>query len=212
MINHVSSRTAITIVVLMTIALQTVPPHPIQDSASETAGKTIVIANPRKVIEHRARQVILAIKKKDMTRLSTFIHPDRGIRFTPYTYVSIDDDLVFTRSNIKNLWSNKDRFVWGSYEGSGDPILLTFRGYYKQFIYDFDFAGLRSVTYQSSNTGSSMNNPWEFYPGAIVVGYHWPGREAPRGGAMDWKGLRLVFQEKAGKWYLVGIIHDEWLI
>ena len=29
---------------------------------------------------------------------------------------------------------------------------------------------------------------------------------------MDWKSLRLVFQEKDNIWYLVGIIHDGWTI
>jgi hypothetical protein len=29
---------------------------------------------------------------------------------------------------------------------------------------------------------------------------------------MDWQSLRLVFEETAGNWYLVGIVHDQWTI
>jgi len=29
---------------------------------------------------------------------------------------------------------------------------------------------------------------------------------------MDWKSLRLVFKERNGKFFLVGIGHDEWTI
>jgi hypothetical protein len=29
---------------------------------------------------------------------------------------------------------------------------------------------------------------------------------------MDWRSLRLVFEEQGGSWYLVGIVHDQWTI
>jgi len=29
---------------------------------------------------------------------------------------------------------------------------------------------------------------------------------------MDWRSLKLVFKEKDGNWYLVGVVHDEWTI
>jgi len=29
---------------------------------------------------------------------------------------------------------------------------------------------------------------------------------------MDWKSLRLVFEQYEGRWYLVGIINNQWTI
>lgn len=183
-----------------------------QDSAAAGTVATITSAKAKRIIAARAREVILAIKRRDTARLSAFVHPDKGVRFTPYNYVSITSDLVFSRDRIRNLLLSKKRHVWGDYEGSGDPIRLTFSEYYKIFIYDQDFASMPGVNYNTFNTRGSADNPWEFYPGAIIVGYYYPGIEGPRGGIMDWKGLRLVFQKKGKTWFLVGILHDEWLI
>jgi hypothetical protein len=43
------------------------------------------------------------------------------------------------------------------------------------------------------------------------VEYYFPGFEAQYEG-MDWKSLRLVFEQHQGSWKLVGIIHNEWTI
>jgi len=43
------------------------------------------------------------------------------------------------------------------------------------------------------------------------VEYHFPGID-PQYGGLDWRSLRLVFQQSGGEWYLVGIIHDQWTI
>ncbi len=59
--------------------------------------------------------------------------------------------------------------------------------------------------------GNSIDNSQEYYPGAMVVEYHFPGFD-PQYGGLDWASLRLVFQEFEGRWVLVGIIHDEWTI
>lgn len=210
--NKKATITAFVISILMIVASTAVGATVFQDSNAEITTHTLSPAKARRVIASRAKQVILAIKRRDMTRLSTFIHPNRGVRFTPYNYVSLKDDLIFRRGDIKGLMSSKEKYVWGNYEGSGDPIRLTFTSYYKRFIYDHDFASMPGVSYDTFNTRGSADNPWEFYPGAIIVGYYFPGIEGPRGGAMDWKGLRLVFQPKGKTWYLVGILHDEWLI
>lgn len=183
-----------------------------QNSGSELQTKSVSDRYLRRVIARRARQVIMALKNRNMTLLSTFVHPEKGVRFTPYNYVSLEKDLVIKRVQIVGLLSSNKKYVWGDYEGSGDPIRLTFNGYYKRFVYDHDFANMPGVSYDNSNTRGSADNPWEFYPGAILVGYYYPGVEGPRGGAMDWKGLRLAFQKKGKTWYLVGILHNEWLI
>lgn len=207
-----ATRTASVILILMIVASTAVEASVIQESSSTTTSGDVTPARAKQIIASRATQVILALKSRDMVRLSTFVHPDKGVRFTPYNYVSLKDDLVFKRAVIKSMMSNKKNYVWGDYEGSGDPIRLTFRRYYNRFIYDHDFAHMPGVSFDTFNTRGSADNPWEFYPGAIIVGYYFPGVEGPRGGAMDWKGLRLVFQPKGKTWYLVGILHDEWLI
>jgi hypothetical protein len=51
----------------------------------------------------------------------------------------------------------------------------------------------------------------EVYPDATVVEFHFPGFEEKYEG-MDWKSLRVVVEKLDNKWYVVGIIHDQWTI
>ena len=170
----------------------------------ETAGEQYLFA--------RAFDVVLAIKNNDMKKLSGFIHPDKGVRFSPYGYIDTEKHLLFTSSQVQGLSKDKREFVWGAYDGTGDPINLTFEGYYNKFIYDVDFANAKII---GNNTvvghGNSLINISEVYPGAVFIEYHFPGFD-PQYNGMDWRSLRLIFEEKDGAWYIVGIVHDQWTI
>lgn len=165
----------------------------------------------RRIIERRARQIVLALRARDMRRLAQFVHPERGVRFSPYAFIEPGTHLVFTCAQLRNLITSRRRYVWGSYDGSGDDIRLTFRQYYNAFVYDKDFARVSEVLYNVQRMrGSSLDNLREVYPREIFVEYYYPGTSAR--GEMDWASLRLVFAEHRGGWYLVGIVHDQWTI
>jgi cell division protein FtsB len=169
-------------------------------------------AGAKEVIEARTKEAITAIKNKDFNKLSQMAYPELGIRFSPYAYVDMETSIVLTPGDIKALPKNKKVYTWGSYDGTGDPIRLTFDAYYKKFIYDKDFANAKEIGYNRMiGRGNSINNLSVVYPGAIFVEYHFPG-EDPKYAGMDWKSLRLVFQEINNQWALVAIVHDEWTI
>ncbi|HUM37898.1 MAG TPA: hypothetical protein PLQ85_13585, partial [Anaerolineae bacterium] len=103
-------------------------------------------------------------------------------------------------------------YEWGVYDGSGEPIQLTFAAYYQKFVFDHDYTTAVAVSVNERlGMGNSIDNSQEYYPGAMVVEYHFPGFD-PQYGGLDWTSLRLVFQEFEGRWVLVGIIHDQWTI
>jgi hypothetical protein len=161
------------------------------------------------IIAGRAGEVILAIKNKDMEKLAGFAHPTQGVRFSPYAYVQ-KTDRVLTAAQIKTAWTDSAQYLWGAYDGSGLAIKLAFQGYYKQFIYSHDFARAEQIGYDRRiGSGTTRDNSAEFYPGAIVVEYHFPGFDTKFQG-MDWESLRLVFQKEGQVWYLVGVIHAQW--
>jgi len=169
-------------------------------------------AKAKQIIASRANQVILLLKKKDFAKLSKVIHPDKGVRFSPYAYVSGNKDKVFSARKIKTLSSDKTKYIWGAYDGSGDPIQLAFRDYYKRFVYSREFAAAKQIGYNRFiGGGNTINNAFQAYPKSIIVEYHFTGFE-PKYEGLDWESLRLVFEEKKGVWYLVGIIHDQWTI
>jgi hypothetical protein len=166
-------------------------------------------------IARRARQVLLFLKSRNVAGLSTFVHPRKGLRFSPYHSVNLQKggDRVFTRNQVKSLLADKKRYRWGEDDGSGDPIRLTFAGYQRKFVYDHDYLRAPDVTYNSASlsSGNLINNIRESYPAAIIVEYHFPGFEEKYGG-MDWTSLWLVFEKQGSEWYLVGLVHGEWTI
>lgn len=165
-----------------------------------------------KSFETIAAETIQAIKKQDWDALSVLIDPEKGLRFSPYAYVDKEKDIVFKADKLKTAALGNEKYIWGSYDGTGDPIELTFADYYKKFIYDMDFANAKDIGYNKFiGNGNSLNNCLEAYPGASTVEYHFPGQD-PKYEGMDWRSLRLVFEKSANQWYLVGIIHDQWTI
>jgi hypothetical protein len=144
-----------------------------------------------------------------MRQLSSFVHPDKGLRFSPYVYVE-SSNRVFTRWQVANLFRNNRRYMWGEADGTGDPLRLTARQFFNQFIYDKDFLRAKEVNYNTvKGRGNTINNIFEFYPRTIAVEYYLPGTN-PQYSGMDWGGLWLVFEQKGNTWYLVGLASDEW--
>ncbi len=164
----------------------------------------------------RAAQVILALKGRDLRALAGWVHPTKGIRFSPYGYVRAvpgspgGQDLVFTAAQVRGLWSDPSVYVWGAAAGSGEPIELTFAAYYGRYIYDVEFARPDVIGFgETIGSGNTINNIAEVYPAAFVVEYHFEGFD-PSYAGMDWRSLRLALEEAGGSWYVVGIVHDEW--
>ena len=166
----------------------------------------------------RAAEIIWAIQDKDLDGLSGFVHPEKGVRFSPYTYVRTeqepvgDRDLVFSAAQVVELFGDQTVYHWGWFDGSGEPIELTLEAYWERFVYDVDFFRPHVIGYdQIIGQGNTINNIAQAYPGATTVEYHFEGFENKYAG-MDWRSLRLVLAKYEGDWYLVGVVHDEWTI
>lgn len=161
--------------------------------------------------EERAGQAITAIKNRDLTALSAIVDPQVGVRFSPYGYIQTEagKDRIFTAAQLKDAMGDQTVRLWGMFDGSGEPINLTFAKYWDRFVYDKDFVATPQVGFnkiiKQSNT---IINISEAYPNASFVEYHVPGTDKYAG--MDWASLRLVFRQVDGVWYLIGIIHDQW--
>jgi hypothetical protein len=166
------------------------------------------IAKAEKIFAGRARAIMQAIKHGDMATLSTFVHPRKGVRFSPYWYVQPEEALTFSRKQIGNLLTSKRKYHWGTEDGSGDPIRLTARRYFKQWVYDRDFLNAENIGYNELFAGPTTMacNFDDAYPEAIFVSFYDPGNEPQS--EFDWASLFLAFEKKGKTWYLVGIIHN----
>lgn len=170
-------------------------------------------ADAKRVIEKRASEAIGVIKNKDFQHLSRLTHPDKGLIFSPYPFVS-GREKPLSKKELRNL-SLEDKAIFQvvPQEGSGDDVNYSLADYFKRFVYGRDFAQAPKVSYNEHlSEGNCSIDLDEKLPGSIIVEYYFPGFDPKRDG-MDWESLFLAF-EKAddGNWYLVDIAHDSWCI
>ena len=159
-----------------------------------------------------ALEVVQVIKDEDMVALSTYIHPTQGVRFSPYGYIDVPTNQVFTIAQVPGLMTNPQILTWGSYDGTGDPIDLSFADYFEEFVYDEDYVNPHMIGNNVLiGTGNTLNNIANVYPNGEFIEFHFTGFD-PQYEGIDWSSLKLVFEEDNGTWYLIGIIHDQWTI
>ncbi|ANB59430.1 hypothetical protein [Anoxybacteroides amylolyticum] len=165
-----------------------------------------------KDVLHTALDVVTALQAKDMKKVATYVHPEKGVRFSPYGHVNPDSDVVFKKTELPSLMESKHIYHFGTFDGSGQPIDMTFQDYFHKFVYDVDFANPHII---GNNVvigkGNTIENIHDVYPNAVFVEFHFTGFDKQYNG-MDWRSLRLVLEKQGETWYLVGIVHDQWTI
>jgi hypothetical protein len=165
-----------------------------------------------KTILTLTKQVLTSVKNKDYKRFASFIHPILGVRFSPYGYADTLNDVKFTADKFLDAISKQTVFNWGDYDGSGDTILLTAVQYFGQFVYNADFlnaekTGVNKILHQ----GNTLVNLQGIYKRCDFSESYFSGFDKKFGG-MDWCSLRLVYKKYKSKYYLVGVMHDQWTI
>ena len=193
----------------------TQPIGPDQDSLQKTIKDSLEFARKKDSILLKLTQNILTnLKNKHYAAFANHIHPIDGIRFSPYGHVDTIRHLKFSRATFI-AQSNKadlEMIVWGEFDGTGDPIKMTLNNYMRRFVYDVDFVKPeRLAVNEFIGAGNSLNNLLSVYKNCNFTESHFSGFDKDYNG-MDWKSLRLVFKERNRRFFLVGIVHDEWTI
>lgn len=184
----------------------------LKDKGEENKNTSTLSEENKNVISNKATEIINLLKEKNMEELATYIHPTKGVRFTPYTTVSLEADKVFNKEGIENFFEDETEYLWGKYDGSGEDILLKPNDYYERFIYDEDYANAEIISYNEvMSVGNNIENQFEIYPNSIIVEYYFSGFN-PEYAGMDWRSVRIVFEKENNEWYITGIIHNEWTI
>jgi len=162
--------------------------------------------------EERAGAVLEALAARDMEALAALVHPELGVRFSPYPFVDVDNDIVLSADDIRSALDSDRVYTWGAWDGTGLPIEMTFAEYLERFVWDHDYRQAEQVAVNEFiATGNAINNARDVYPEATIIEYYFSGFNPDYAG-MDWRCLRLVMEESGGQWYLSGIIHGEWTI
>ena len=159
-----------------------------------------------------SNRIMKKIRDFNYFELMNHVSHERGLRFSPYANIDTINDVQLSPQEIKAVITSKESIHWGSFDGSGDSINMSFAKYHQKFVYDVDFLNAEKIEIdQFIGSGNSLNNLQTAYPNCRFVEYHFSGFDE-KYDKMDWRSLRLVFKKEKAKYYLVGIIHAQWTI
>jgi hypothetical protein len=187
-------------------------------NADSIAAKVDSVASPKvasvdsATLVQRAKEILQFAAKKEYAKIADYIHPTKGIRFSPYTYVDTAEHKHFTAAEFREQVEKnaKKKVLWGTSDPLGEDILLTVEGYFKEFGYDKKYLEEGSFGFnQVIGSSTVINNIEEAYPGATFVEAYWVPKDEEKA-PYEWGSVRLVFEEVNGQSYLVGWIHDAW--
>ncbi|WP_153399198.1 hypothetical protein [Chryseobacterium vaccae] len=155
-------------------------------------------------------EVLQTLKNKDYKAFASYIHPEKGIRFSMYAMVEPKEDKQFSKADFEKFQPTKTLFTWGAMDGSGDPYKVTINDYLSKWVFSKDYTASQYSVNEFQAGGNSLNNLKEIYTGDDFTENYIKG--TAKNGEMDWKTLRLVWEEFQGKYYLIAVVNDQWTI
>lgn len=197
------------VIAIFSASLLTLPPRAFaQDDyeySKDTSKYRIPAARAKPIIEGRAREVLLAIKNRNMQRLSELVHPGKGVRFSMYSWIDRGDRWL-SKQQVRNLFKRDRRSAWFEADESEMKMRMTAREFFSKYLYDNDYLKASRVSYNTQHKRTNtIPNVLDFYPRAIVVEYYEPSTDPNERG---WDTLWLVFEKMGNAWYLVGVVKD----
>lgn len=159
-------------------------------------------------LQSAADTVLASMAAGDFATIAAWVGED-GVTFTPYSYADFSVDRTLSAEDLSAFGSSDAISVWGSYDGSGNPIELSDRDYWERFVWNADYTQADTITLNGiAQGGNSIENVAEAYPDCQYVEYHFDAID-PQYEGIDWCSLKLVFRSLDGGWQLVGVIHSE---
>ncbi|MBS1723278.1 MAG: hypothetical protein JSS66_10035 [Armatimonadetes bacterium] len=174
------------------------------------AWSTFALASTDEVVlRAKSDDVVRALAEKNFAVLAAHMGAKK-LRFAPYVNLG-QSDRSLSKAQVTSFFTDTGQHIWGTQDGSGNPISLTNSAYYAQFLYNKDFFSSTSVTYNARvATGNTPSNFASVYPGRALYEYYLPPTNP---GDLDWYALDVIWQKDAsGYWKLVAIAHDQWTI
>lgn len=159
----------------------------------------------------QALRIQHALANKDYPSIIDDLHPTRGVRFSMYAYVRPEVDKTFNRAQFAQyLKESKIRFTWGDLDGIGELLIAPLPTYLDTWVNGSKYNDARITVNKFGSRGNMINNVKDIYQKSDVVDFYHKGSDEYAG--MDWRGMRLVFDNYQGKRYLVAIINDQWTV
>lgn len=158
------------------------------------------------VFEQMSTDILQSLYDRDMDTLTSYVHSEKGILFSPYYSVS-ESTVGFEQSEIPTLLDDPTEYLWG-YGEANTEIRLTPAAYFEEHLQVERFFEADRVLIDTQN---EQIDPADYlksvFPGAKIVEYHDEG--TAQYSNLDWRSLNLVFEQDAdGEWKLVAIVNN----
>jgi len=158
-----------------------------------------------------AFDILEYIKDDDFVALSRIVHPEYGVILSPYATINLSTDRWFNADQIALFGTDTSVYVWGVYNGSGEPIVLTTSEYFSQFVpaalhMKSPILGINQIV----RSGNALENMIDIFPDIQFVDFHIPGGEQIE--ELEWSSLRLGFEEYEGHLRLMAIVYSKWTV
>lgn len=150
-----------------------------------------------------AKYVMNGISNVNWTAVAAVTHPDHPVVISPTVNVDANSVAINGRQ-LKKLYKTDSMIVWTRKTASGEPINLQFKKYVDQYIWDHNYLEAELHVNKFISRGPTANTLKEFFSGAEVV-------EAfvQKEDELNWQALNLIFRKVEGKYFLVGLVHDQ---
>lgn len=174
----------------------------------------------------KSKEIVNLLDKADFKSLSSYIHEDRGLQFSPYdqaplteskpkkTPLSAPNVTKFSKKQIRGFFEDEKKYVWGNWDGSGEQIKFNSKEYFKEFVYDFDYKEKTKPFYIPNKKTKEWKIKWrevkfvyKAYPKSEIIQFEYKG--TPEAAFNDFKKLTLVFEQIENNWWLIAIVHGE---
>lgn len=162
-------------------------------------------------VEDKALAIVQALQQKDMKIVSEYVHPEKGLLFSPYAYIE-EKAIIFHKEQVASLLTDNHQYVWGHYDGTGLPIELTPTQYLEDILFAHPYHQADEILVDKiKQRGNTIISIKEIFPQSRVVDFYLPGSKKYEG--MDWASLLLVFEQDGnGEWMLAALVNDKWTI
>lgn len=158
------------------------------------------------LLEQQATEILQAIHDHDMDVLSSHVHTEKGLLFSPYFSV-MDDTVRFEKNELPTLLDSDTTYLWG-YGEANTEIQMTPADYFNTHLQVQRFFESDEVFVDTQNQEVDPSNYLKtVFPDSKIVEFYHAGTEQYSG--LDWRSLNLVFeQDEEGAWRLVAIVNN----
>ena len=162
-----------------------------------------------------AINAIESINCRDYESLSRYVHPEKGILFSPYSFVDYNEHLVFSSEQVGRFAGDNSIYIWGIKDASNIPLELTVDDYFNRYVYDknylfVDQIGINIVIRQQGNIQNIKEHLTDLFGGCIIVDFYDQGSGEYEG--LDWSSIILVLEKYNGRFNIVAIVHSSYTL